>query len=451
MGKTPAKGVDALIQAQRPVLRAVIYATIALMSILQLALTGVSWTSIEFMRRSGDFIGALSVISGIFTFCISSIYAVATILTERAENDHEQVPLFCERFNRPSVERLINCMMASWWFAMSTSNSNMLFVFRDDISKCVRGEDKNSSPDACKIMRGAVTLNWLILLLWIIRAWRGFTRGNIHFDSRIFAEALDDHELLTYPSPIPDASAHQQQPKQPPLSGSPVKKSSNTSMGFEVVGSLPPLPQRFLRSSLAGQTAHPQQAATKEPDPVSALLQNPNGQTQAHKSAAPHTTAAAIQPPHTPQLRNHENLTLVRDVASHTLQQQQQSPTHPPTLTQRITQPAPARTAIASINPQNMAKALPVFPGGASPQQQEPPGLHAINITHAPDCSPAFETNGTSKTVGTIHPQFQSTPATGVSRQPRYPAPPRAAPQSSVLQPAFPTHGQGPPSHTREA
>ncbi|ORX72635.1 hypothetical protein DL89DRAFT_264851 [Linderina pennispora] len=227
-------------------------------------------------------------------------------------------------------------------------------------------------------MRGAVTLNWLILLMWIIRAWRGFTRGNMHFDSRIFAEALDDHELLT------------------------------------LLARLPPLPQRFLRSSLAGQTAHPQQAATKESDPVSTLLQNPNGQTQAHKSAAPHTTPAAIQPPHTPQL-------------------------------------PPVRTAIASINPQNMAKALPVFPGGASPQQQEPPGLHAINITHAHDCSPAFETNGTSKTVGTIHPQFQSTPATGASRQSRYPAPPRATPHSSVLQPAFPAHGQGPPSHTREA
>ncbi|KAJ1895284.1 hypothetical protein LPJ66_004683 [Kickxella alabastrina] len=220
MARSPLKGAEAFIVQRRPVLRAIIYATISLMSLVNLAMLGSSWTNADFMRRNGSFVGAFNTASTIVTMVISAMFAVATIVQKRALARDEPIPKFCKRLMHDRTEKIISCLMAAWWLGMAFALSNMAYVYREDIRRCMQGRSPKqqmgvevaktaiaAAATACAVFRGSLTLNWCTWLMWMVRMWRTFTRSNIHFDSTIFREpsdsALDMQSFKNIGMPVP--------------------------------------------------------------------------------------------------------------------------------------------------------------------------------------------------------------------------------------------------------
>ncbi|KAJ1646958.1 hypothetical protein LPJ64_001632 [Coemansia asiatica] len=198
---SPLKGADAFIVKRRPVLRALTYAALFIMCIINLSMLSSSWSNAEFMRRNGSFTGAFNIASSLATMVASGLLAIATAMLIRENTNGWPLSRFSLRMTSDQTEKIIACFMVAWWFALSFSISNMLFVFRDDIRRCINYRShrpKHGSvvdlkalqvaATACTVFKGSVVLNWMIWLTWAVRAWRTFTRSNIHFDSNIFRE-----------------------------------------------------------------------------------------------------------------------------------------------------------------------------------------------------------------------------------------------------------------------
>ncbi|PIA17214.1 hypothetical protein COEREDRAFT_7575 [Coemansia reversa NRRL 1564] len=197
MAKSTLKGADALIIQRRPMLRVAAYAMIGLMSLVNMAMLSSSWSSTRFMRDYGAFTGTFVVTSSIVTIVVSGILATATFLCIRAEKQDVASPKFSERLTSDSIERAVCCLMTTWWLSMALSLSNMAFVFRDEINKCVhhkltrhylKGVSADTAALGCEVFRGSLVLCWMIWTMWVVRLWRTFTRSNMHFDSSIFQE-----------------------------------------------------------------------------------------------------------------------------------------------------------------------------------------------------------------------------------------------------------------------
>ncbi|KAJ1852320.1 hypothetical protein GGF49_005052 [Coemansia sp. RSA 1853] len=196
MAKSLLKGADAFISRSRPVLRALAYAIISLMSLVNLAMLSSSWSNTKFMRNNGAFTGVLVVTSSIVTMVVSAVYAFSTTLIIRA---HQDTAKLYKRLANTSIEHIVCCLMATWWLSVSFTMSNMAFVFRAEIKQCVErnipardlnpGVTTDSAATACTVFRGSLALCWMIWIMWVGRIWRVLTRSNMHFDSRIFQEA----------------------------------------------------------------------------------------------------------------------------------------------------------------------------------------------------------------------------------------------------------------------
>ncbi|KAJ2342046.1 hypothetical protein GGF43_006025, partial [Coemansia sp. RSA 2618] len=199
MAKSPLKGADAFITQRRPVLRAIAYATLSLMSLVNMAMHSSSWSNTRFMRNNGAFTGVFIVTSSILTMVISITYTIATTLIIRARIRDAAAPKFCQRLASDSIERMVCCLMATWWLSMALNISNIAFIFREEIRLCVqhklpprmlnKGTSLDDAARACTVFHGSLALCWMIWLVWVARTWRVFTRSNMHFDSSIFQEA----------------------------------------------------------------------------------------------------------------------------------------------------------------------------------------------------------------------------------------------------------------------
>ncbi|KAJ2156976.1 hypothetical protein GGF46_004822 [Coemansia sp. RSA 552] len=196
MAKSPLKGADAFIVQRRPALRATAYLTICLMSLVNMAMLSSSWGNARFMRENGAFTGSFVVTSSVVTMVVSGMYAAATIMCMRAQARDTLEPKLCQRLASDGVERMVCCLMTTWWLSMALGVSNMAFVFRDEIRRCVNhrlprrvlGVSPDVAATACIVFRGSLVLSWLIWAMWIGRTWRAFTRSDMHFDSSIFKE-----------------------------------------------------------------------------------------------------------------------------------------------------------------------------------------------------------------------------------------------------------------------
>ncbi|KAJ2803397.1 hypothetical protein H4R20_002916 [Coemansia guatemalensis] len=197
MAKSPLKGADAFIIQRRPMLRIAAYAVISLMSLINMAMLSSSWSSTRFMREYGAFTGSFVVTSSVVTMVVSGILATATFLCVHAEKRDVSSPKFSQRLTSDSIERAACCLMTTWWLSMALSVSNMAFVFRDEISKCVhhrltrrylKGVSADTAAVGCEVFRGSLVLCWMIWAMWVVRLWRTFTRSDMHFDSSIFQE-----------------------------------------------------------------------------------------------------------------------------------------------------------------------------------------------------------------------------------------------------------------------
>ncbi|KAJ2704025.1 hypothetical protein FB645_003619 [Coemansia sp. IMI 203386] len=202
-----------------------------------------SWSNAGFMRRNGSFTGAFNLASLLATMVASGLFAVATTMLIRETTKAQPLSRFSLRMTHDQTEKIISCFMVAWWFALSFSTSNTLFVFRDEISRCINYKvprQKHGMTDiktlqvaatACTVFKGCVVLNWMIWLMWSVRAWRTFTRSNIHFDSTIFREPsnseLDMYSIKPVGPPMPinpatfsprhpgaSTAGHQQQQQQ---------------------------------------------------------------------------------------------------------------------------------------------------------------------------------------------------------------------------------------------
>ncbi|KAI7830804.1 hypothetical protein BX661DRAFT_180120 [Kickxella alabastrina] len=175
MASSPLKGADAFIVQRRPVLRAITYATIGLMSLVNLAMLGSSWTNADFMRRNGSFVGAFNTASTIVTMVISAMFTVATIVQKHALARDEPIPKFCKRLMHDRTEKIVSCLMAAWWLAMAFALSNMAYVYREDIRRCMQGRSPKQQMgvevDKTAIAAAAtactLTLNWCTWLMWM--------------------------------------------------------------------------------------------------------------------------------------------------------------------------------------------------------------------------------------------------------------------------------------------
>ncbi|KAJ2304173.1 hypothetical protein H4R23_005844 [Coemansia sp. Cherry 401B] len=198
MAKSPLKGADAFIVQRRPVLRALAYMVISLMSLVNMSMLSSSWSTARFMRNNGAFTGVFVVTSSVITMLVSGMYAAATVLLIRARIEDQRAPQFARRLAADNVERMVCCLMATWWLSMALNVSNMAFVFRDEIRMCIahkipprvlgKGTSKEAAGLACTVFHGSLALCWMIWLMWVARTWRVFTRSNMHFDSSIFQE-----------------------------------------------------------------------------------------------------------------------------------------------------------------------------------------------------------------------------------------------------------------------
>ncbi|KAJ2724854.1 hypothetical protein GGI07_001707 [Coemansia sp. Benny D115] len=206
MAGSPLKGADAFIVQRRPVLRALTYLAVSLMSLINMAMLSSSWSSADFMRRNGSFMGAFNTATSLATMVLAGLFAIATVVEKRSQDSNQSAPKFSQRLTNNTVEKVVSCLMTAWWLAIALSLSNMAFIFRDDIRRCMHPRTpppgRRTSPNqqarmvdsqakmatACTVFYGSVVLNWLIWLLWVVRLWRIFTRSNIHFDSSIFRE-----------------------------------------------------------------------------------------------------------------------------------------------------------------------------------------------------------------------------------------------------------------------
>ncbi|KAI9501472.1 hypothetical protein GGI25_002013 [Coemansia spiralis] len=193
MASTPLKGADLFIVRRRPALRLLAYISISLMSMINLGMIASSWSSTRFMRQNGALLGSLDTATTVLTLIVSVLFSMATF----AQLKPAHASKLCKRLTKDPVEKLLCCLMATWWLAMSMNMSNMAFIYRDEIKICikktvprkVRGNvSKEAMASACRVFHGSLVLNWLIWLLWAVRAWRTFTRENFHFDSTIFRE-----------------------------------------------------------------------------------------------------------------------------------------------------------------------------------------------------------------------------------------------------------------------
>ncbi|KAJ2675310.1 hypothetical protein IWW42_001094 [Coemansia sp. RSA 1085] len=196
MTKTVLKGADAFIVQRRPVLRAIAYAIISLMSLVNLAMLSSSWSNSLFMRNNGAFTGTFVVSSSVVTMIIGGMYAIATAVLIRARVKDAEPPKFCQRLAKDSMERLVCCLMATWWLSMALNISNVAFMFRDEIRRCIQNKARrDTAANACTAFHGSLALCWLTWLMWIGRTWRVFTRSNMHFDSSIFQHAENSIDL----------------------------------------------------------------------------------------------------------------------------------------------------------------------------------------------------------------------------------------------------------------
>ncbi|KAJ1811196.1 hypothetical protein LPJ77_000240 [Coemansia sp. RSA 2523] len=196
MAKSLLKGADAFITQSRPVLRALAYVIISLMSLVNLAMLSSSWSNTKFMRTNGAFTGVLVVTSSIVTMVVSAVYAFSTMLIIR---DPQDTAKLYKRLANTSIEHVVCCLMATWWLSVSFTMSNTAFVFRNEIKQCVErnikagdlnpGVTTDGAATACTVFRGSLALCWMIWIMWVGRIWRVLTRSNMHFDSRIFQEA----------------------------------------------------------------------------------------------------------------------------------------------------------------------------------------------------------------------------------------------------------------------
>ncbi|KAJ1795542.1 hypothetical protein LPJ75_007421, partial [Coemansia sp. RSA 2598] len=155
------------------------------MCIINLSMLSSSWSNAEFMRRNGSFTGAFNVASSLATMIASGLFAIATVMQIRENASSGPLSRFSLRMTSDQTEKIIACFMVAWWFALSFSISNMLFVFRDDIRRCINyrapRQRHNGVVDtralqvaaaACAVFKGSVVLNWMIWLTWTVRAWR---------------------------------------------------------------------------------------------------------------------------------------------------------------------------------------------------------------------------------------------------------------------------------------
>ncbi|KAJ1856478.1 hypothetical protein LPJ73_002168 [Coemansia sp. RSA 2703] len=160
-----------------------------------------SWSNASFMRRNGSLTAAANIASSIATMVASALFSAATLIHQRDLSANRHPSRFSLRMTGDHLEKLTSCLLAAWWLAQAFNLTNMLFVFRDDIWRCThyrlpRGRlvDETelaalkTAAAACAAFRGCVVLNWLVWFAWVVRAWRTFTRSNIHFDSNIFRE-----------------------------------------------------------------------------------------------------------------------------------------------------------------------------------------------------------------------------------------------------------------------
>ncbi|KAJ2214478.1 hypothetical protein IW140_003145 [Coemansia sp. RSA 1813] len=197
MGRTPLKGVDAFLARRRPAIRLATYVAICLASIINLGMISSSWGNARFMRQNGAFVGATNVSSSVVTMVVSGLYATATLQQIQARGGQKELSMFCERLTSDMAERIISCLLATWWLSMSVNVSNMAYIYRNEIKICIKmtipkrrlnGVSKEAAAAACRVFHGSLLLNWILCLFWAIRSWRTFTRESVHFDSTIFKE-----------------------------------------------------------------------------------------------------------------------------------------------------------------------------------------------------------------------------------------------------------------------
>ncbi|KAJ2059394.1 hypothetical protein GGI17_004410 [Coemansia sp. S146] len=209
MPGSPLKGADAFLVRRRLVLRAATYAVIFLMAVVNLGMISSSWSNTEFMREDGGFAGAFNTASSLATMITSGLLCAAAILDRRARTDGQPPPPLSARLGRPSVDRLISSGMAAWWLGQALLISDISYIFREEIRRCTAhrlprshlpaGVSSGTSAVACTVLRGCLALNWMLFVVWTVRAWRSFTRATTHFDSSIFRETsesmLDLHAI----------------------------------------------------------------------------------------------------------------------------------------------------------------------------------------------------------------------------------------------------------------
>ncbi|KAJ1720310.1 hypothetical protein LPJ53_005041 [Coemansia erecta] len=172
------------------------------MSIINLSMLSSSWSNATFMRRNGSLTAATNIASSIATMVASGLFSAATLIHQRDLSANRHPSRFSLRLTGDQLEKITSCLFAAWWLSQAFNLTNMLFVFRDDIHRCTHYHLPRSprmaseseiaglknAAAACAAFRGCVVLNWLVWLAWVARAWRTFTRSNIHFDSNIFRE-----------------------------------------------------------------------------------------------------------------------------------------------------------------------------------------------------------------------------------------------------------------------
>ncbi|KAJ2415683.1 hypothetical protein GGI10_001528 [Coemansia sp. RSA 2530] len=209
MSGSPLKGADAFLVRRRLVLRAATYAVIFLMAVVNLGMICSSWSSTRFMRENGVLAGALNTASSLATMITSGLLCIAAVIDRRAQKDGQPSPPLSARLGHPSVDRLISSVMAAWWLAQALMISDVSYIFREEIRRCIahrlprshlpRGVSASAAAVACTVLRGSLALNWMLFVAWTIRTWRSFTRATTHFDSSIFREPsesmLDLHAI----------------------------------------------------------------------------------------------------------------------------------------------------------------------------------------------------------------------------------------------------------------
>ncbi|KAJ2824811.1 hypothetical protein FBU31_003888, partial [Coemansia sp. 'formosensis'] len=179
------------------------------MAVVNLGMISSSWSNTEFMRQDGSFAGAFNTASSLATMITSGLLCAAAVLDRRAQTDGQPPPPLSAKLGHPSVDRLISAGMAAWWLGQALIISDVSYIFREEIRRCIahrlprshlpHGVSASASAVACTVLRGSLALNWMLFVAWTARAWRSFTRATTHFDSSIFREPsesmLDLHTI----------------------------------------------------------------------------------------------------------------------------------------------------------------------------------------------------------------------------------------------------------------